>query len=545
MKDCYRELMPKGRDFSRYSHGSIGGSSMSRIDRCYRYGTMAKPIKAEYLFLPFSDHFGHIVTFEVAEPLSKLLLPQSRPTFKIKPDTIRDQIFQNRISDASKSWGELMKRGINISFLWEEIIKKEIRSIAIERGREITWEKRGELNLLFLRMNYLARALQKGDLSVLSSLKTIQKLIVEWYEKESQKIILQSKSNECEMNEKVRIYHHSLHAKTIRKGSILKLQTERGLLTGHQECANYLEDQVQTLLLNKHPYKQGSRDALLNFVPKVFTDTDNKMLLKPPTQDEIYKVISISNQLASPGTDGIPYFFYKTCWSYIKDFLIAMIKCFHDGGNTSKSQKISMMVFMCKPKYLDSLKPGHKRRISLLNTCFKIMSGIESLRFSSIATRIISPLQLVAGEDRRIHHGICRARDTIRAAANIKGGCGIVDSDFEAGFDWLTLEWLWLVLQAKGCDQRVIERLKRLYMDRITLVVVNNTIGAKIKNIRGSLAQGDRPSMIFFCLGLDPLLNYLEQKLEGIKLFSLPTAGPIDEGGYQEAKKNHQISQLG
>ena len=128
------------------------------------------------------------MTFEVAEPLSKLLLPQSRPMFKIKPDTIKDQIFQNRISDASKSWGELMKRGINISFLWEEIIKKEIRSIAIERGREITWEKRGELNLLFLRMNYLARALQKGDLSVLSSLKTIQKLIVEWYEKESQKL---------------------------------------------------------------------------------------------------------------------------------------------------------------------------------------------------------------------------------------------------------------------------------------------------------------------------------------------------------------------
>ena len=31
MKDCYRELMPKGRDFSRYSHGSIGGPSMSRI----------------------------------------------------------------------------------------------------------------------------------------------------------------------------------------------------------------------------------------------------------------------------------------------------------------------------------------------------------------------------------------------------------------------------------------------------------------------------------------------------------------------------------
>lgn len=196
------------------------------------------------------------------------------------------------------------------------------------------------------------------------------------------------------------------------------------------------------------------------------------------------------------------------------------------------------MVFTSKPKYSNSNKPGYKRRISLLKTCFKIISGIESIRFSSIATHTISPLQLVAGDDRRIHHGICKAREVIRAACSIKGGCGMVDSDFEAGFDWLTLNWVWLVLEAKGCDRKVTDRLKNLYANRETQVIVNNVPGEKIQNIRGSLAQGDRPSMIFFCHGLDPLIYYLENKLEGIPIFSLPTAGPVSEAGYTEAKSS-------
>ena len=113
-------------------------------------------------------------------------------------------------------------------------------------------------------MNFLARALQRGDQSVLGAYKTIQLKIVNWYETESERILLQSKSDDCEMNEKVRIYHHSLHSKNIKKGCINKLQTERGLLNGHSECSSYLEDKVKTLLLNPHNFDPNSRNTLLS-----------------------------------------------------------------------------------------------------------------------------------------------------------------------------------------------------------------------------------------------------------------------------------------
>ena len=45
----------------------------------------------------------------------------------------------------------------------------------------------------------------------------------------------------------------------------------------------------------------------------------------------------------------------------------------------------------------------------------------------------------------------------------------------------------------------------------------------------GSLRQGDVPTMYWFGVGIDPLLIYLERRLSGIPITSLPVAGPMPE----------------
>ena len=72
----------------------------------------------------------------------------------------------------------------------------------------------------------------------------------------------------------------------------------------------------------------------------------------------------------------------------------------------------------------------------------------------------------------------------------------------------------------------MIDRLKRLYTVSTTVVVVNNVMGKSFPNIRGSLRQGDVPSMFWFAVGIDPLLVYLEKRLTGIPITSLPVLGP-------------------
>lgn len=101
-----------------------------------------------------------------------------------------------------------------------------------------------------------------------------------------------------------------------------------------------------------------------------------------------------------------------------------------------------MVVFGSKPKKPNSLKPQD----------FKTIENLEARRLKKKTTHCLSPLQYVAGSNRRIHHGISRARNAIFAASKAKFACGIDDTDFIAAFDWLVLSWVWRVLAKKGFD---------------------------------------------------------------------------------------------
>ena len=193
------------------------------------------------------------------------------------------------------------------------------------------------------------------------------------------------------------------------------------------------------------------------------------------------------------------------------------------------SQRTSLMVFGSKPKHPNSLDPVHKRRISLINIDMKLVTGIDAARFHQTATHTLSPLQLVAGSDLRIHHGICRARDAIKAASRRREGCGMLDADFEAGFDYLAMSWTYEVLLKKNCSANVVSRLKRVYSDNLCTVVVNNVLGKTISNHRCSLKQGGIPSMYYSSIELDPILEYLVKRLQGIPVFRLPVARPAPQ----------------
>ena len=75
----------------------------------------------------------------------------------------------------------------------------------------------------------------------------------------------------------------------------------------------------------------------------------------------------------------------------------------------------------------------------------------------------------------------------------------------------------------------VLNRLKNLNQDNLSIVVVNNIEGKCVKNIRMTLRQGDIPSMFFFAYGIDPLVSYLDSRLSGILVTSLPVLGPVPQ----------------
>ena len=134
------------------------------------------------------------------------------------------------------------------------------------------------------------------------------------------------------------------------------------------------------------------------------------------------------------------------------DSLFQVVTAIHEGEKSSKSQRTSLMVFGSKPKKLSSIKDSDKRRISLLNSDFKVVAGLYATRFKETFTHTLLPAQTVAGNDRRIHHMINKARDCIHSVSKSKIGCALLDLDFIAAFDLQVFSWVFDVLRAKGCS---------------------------------------------------------------------------------------------
>ena len=73
------------------------------------------------------------------------------------------------------------------------------------------------------------------------------------------------------------------------------MDTEKGPLFGHDQCANYLEGEVGKLLLYPPDLNALSQSSLLKEVKPAFTLDDNVLMNKPPSKDEIKESLWSSN----------------------------------------------------------------------------------------------------------------------------------------------------------------------------------------------------------------------------------------------------------
>ena len=529
-RDCYRELHPNGGEYSRfYQKGNTKGAS--RIDRAYQWGE-GEVISTGHISLSYSDH--HALEWSIKMPgMEKIKNPRARPRFKISDEVVEDEEFKKRLAAGMEAWERIRNFGSMTETLrwWDRIVKPGIRKIGRERAIEIHQEQREKLDLLMMHQRYFNYKLQNGDKTKLGPLKVANARITEHYQEVCQTYKNQTRVQEFQERENVSIYHHELHHKVIKRSAILKLETERGILEGHDSCARYLEESVEELLENRAQLDPAAQEILLRELKPVFTEEDNEKLLKAPSDKEIKETLSAANTKAAPGTDGLTSLLYLRHWDILGGALCDVIRDIFAGKEIPAAMKASIMVFGCKPKKPGSLLPKDKRKISLLNADFKLATGVEARRLGSTTGHTLSHLQLVAG-NRRPHHGIDRARDAIQAT-RVRGhrGCGILDTDLVAAFDFLCMQWVYEVLRRKGLHEEVISRYHNLYDQAATIVSVNNIQGRSFQNIRKSLRQGDLPSMHFFAYGIDPLLHLLERKLIGIPIFSRQVQGPCLEDG--------------
>ena len=228
LKDSHKLLHPRTKDYSRYYKNDKYGSGATRIDRIYIYGGI-NVSKSQYIPISWSDHLALVSSYRLPDSLAKNSSVKSKPVFKISPNVIDDNVFQDQLRAAVSHWTELRSYySYSILQWWEYLVKPGIRKLAITRSKEIKKSRRGRLNFLNMYLLHLTLKMKDGDTSVWSTIKDTQTQINKWFEEEADKIKLQSGIDDITLSEKVLLYHHELHKKHIKRSLILELATEDG-----------------------------------------------------------------------------------------------------------------------------------------------------------------------------------------------------------------------------------------------------------------------------------------------------------------------------
>ena len=145
---------------------------------------------------------------------------------------------------------------------------------------------------------------------------------------------------------------------------------------------------------------------------EVFTEADNAMLDKPITDEDVKASLLSANRNSAPGSDGITYLVYLTCWNTLGQHLSDVIREIVKEGKLPESMRNSFLVYSPKLGKENSTRIKDKRKLSLLQTDFKVLLGILAGRLKKTENHTISRHQSSAGS-KKVSQAVCLTRNAI------------------------------------------------------------------------------------------------------------------------------------
>ena len=241
-------------------------------------------------------------------------------------------------------------------------------------------------------------------------------------------------------------------------------------------------------------------------------------LAEPISLEEIEKTLINMKNGTSPGSDGFSVEFYKFFWKELKCFFKAMCDDCCKKGALPHSMKEGIIVLIPKPnKPRDQMKSY--RPITLLNVCYKLISGSIANRLKGVLSKLIGAHQTGFLKKRFIGDNIRMIYDIIQTMNEEKLNGILISLDIEAAFDSVSWRFLREVMKKQDIPANIIRWFNALYVGSTARVAYNGHLSGEIKLSR-SCRQGDALSCYLFLLVMEILANKIIQnrEIKGVKL---------------------------
>lgn len=142
------------------------------------------------------------------------------------------------------------------------------------------------------------------------------------------------------------------------KDTIRSLLLESGEFVEGEEKVMKMIDEHFRILFSKYQQTEDNeveRVAVLGLINKTMTDEENEELVKPPSEDEIDRVVHDFPIGKAPGIDGVTVEILIECWDFIKQDCYRMVEKFWEEGILSSKAMLGVIKLAFKgggPRYL-------------------------------------------------------------------------------------------------------------------------------------------------------------------------------------------------
>lgn len=308
--------------------------------------------------------------------------------------------------------------------------------------------------------------------------------------------------------EKPSAYFCSLEARNFSDKYIPCLQSGDSLLTNQDDILKEVAVHYKKLFVKEK--EELTMTDFTDFLGEAreevptLNEEEKLKLDRPITYEEVTRYVKgkLKNG-KSPGSSGFTAEFYKVFWSRLGHLVTNAIIYSLERGLLSTVQRQGIITLLPKPDRDHSTIKGY-RPISLLNTFYKICSGVLADRLKKVLPKLIHPDQAGFVEGRYIGDVIRNTLDIMHHASERKIHGMILSADLESAFDKYGHQCIMYALELFNFGSDFRKWIKTLLTENFSNIIMCGNLSETIEVLR-SARQGDPIAPYLFILGLELL----------------------------------------
>src|SRR4051812_5239995 len=472
------------------------------------------PLQA--LHCPYSDHYYLTSTWTLSSSL-----PHGPGTWKLNTSLLGLPDFQTAIRETwEKSQAEPSP---SPQEAWEHA-KSAFQATARFLSQSHHRQSLSQFKSLQDQIQNLDTLLSKASPEVLPSLLAARTSTKERLEHQAtrtfQGLRVRSRTKWFEQGEKSSSYFHKLIAGRRMSSRLRGLRNSSGIVVSSMEEITGICSDFYSHLYSATPTVPESVNTLLHSsLPSIPAHSSNS-LESDITPEEVSQAILSSVNNSTPGTDGLPFEFYKTFSHILASPLASIFNQSLQDGSLPFSFSRSLLTLIFKKKGEESdLK--NWRPIALLNCDRKILSKIIATQIQKVAHSIIHLSQTGFIKGRRIQDNTMALYQILDFYRHSPSPGSLIFLDQEKAYDKVNWEYLLACLSRFGFGPKIRTAIQALHSGLLTSITANGFMGIPFTTAQG-LPQGDPLSPILYDMVLEPLLAFFRRSLSGLPIPNFP-----------------------